>query len=108
MRLLVAGVLTSGLLLGLSSGASGRETFREFLVFKNVGVGEGKRVLSGHNVAPESSSLSPDRRQFAYAPYVYDGTKSKELWIANVNRPGERRILQTRGFIFSVVWAPTG
>jgi Tol biopolymer transport system component len=90
-----------------AGGATGKSSYREWLTFKEVGFDGSKRLLSTHNVVPEVSSLSPDSRQLAYAPYVY-GTKSKELWIANVRKAGERLLLRASGWIFTVAWAPNG
>jgi Tol biopolymer transport system component len=106
-----------GLLLTLSlvaavlmqaGSAGGRESYREWLTFNEVRLDGSKRVLSRHDVFPESSSLSPDHRQLAYAPYVYDGAKSRELWIAEVNRSSKRLLHQASGWILGIAWAPNG
>jgi Tol biopolymer transport system component len=91
-----------------AGGASGRESYSEWLTMNHVALDGSKRILSRHNVYPESSSLSPDQRHLAYAPYISDGMKSKELWVADVNSPRRRLLVQAPGWITSVAWAPNG
>jgi Tol biopolymer transport system component len=107
MRSVLLAIAVLTVVLVQAGSAGGGASYREWLTFNEIGLDGGKRVLSRHNVVPETFSLSPDRRQVAYAPYVY-GLKSRELWIAEVHRPSERLLLQASGWILGIAWAPNG
>jgi Tol biopolymer transport system component len=108
VRRLLLALSVLAIVLVQAGGASGRESYSEWLTINSVALDGSKRVLSRHNVYPESSSLSPDQKQLAYAPYVSDGIRSKELWIADVNSPRRRLLVRAPGWITGVAWAPNG
>jgi Tol biopolymer transport system component len=107
MRLLMSGLLAVCLVGLVPGAANGRPGSREFLTFNVVGLDGHKRVLSRHNFVPETSSLSPNHTQFAYAPYVSDGVKSDELWVADVYSPRERLVARMPAWIVAVAWSPS-
>jgi Tol biopolymer transport system component len=84
------------------TGSPSRVTFYE------VGLRGAPKVLSRHNISPTTFSLSPDHRRLAFVPYLpFDG-RSPELWVAEVRRPGERKLLHSPGYVGSAAWAPDG
>ena len=101
LALLVAVLLQAG-------GASGREHSSELLTFNELSLDGKRRVLSRHNIFPYRSSLSPDQRQLAYVPSVWDIGPSDQLWVAEVRSNSERLVLDAPALIGDVAWAPSG
>jgi Tol biopolymer transport system component len=108
MRVLAATLLATGLLFGLSAGASGRSTSLQRLTFNEVSLDGHKRVLSRHDIFPEESSYSPKRRQLAYVPYYADGFRSNRLWVADVDTAADRLLYEAPTWITDVAWSPDG
>jgi TolB protein len=108
VRRLLLTLSVLAVLLAQAGAANSTSGYRERLTFNEVGLKGSKRVLSRHDILPEISSLSPDHKQLAYVPHLYDGARSRELRIADVRTPRERLLVQAPGSILGVAWAPNG